>query len=267
MTLIIALKWLMKEGEAVVVGSDSRATYGPITYEVKKIHPIYLQRDGEEIDLAIAAGAGESPLAKYGYMVAESVLKEQSQRRGFKHLTSQEFAQAAEQVESKLISRFTALRNKGIEPGFQMILTSVDPDGKASIYVFDERGLKEPVHSDPGFAVIGRGAATGGMLLTKLLGYSIQDSVYLDLGMLIAFVIDLVSEVDPTVGPFIGDSMLIRILEGKVTMGPLKSKAIKEYKASVEQRKNLIKLLQKVCDQDKQKEKEIRAYLKSSFKG
>lgn len=37
MTLIITLKWLMKEGEAVVVGSDSRATYGPITYEVKKI--------------------------------------------------------------------------------------------------------------------------------------------------------------------------------------------------------------------------------------
>ncbi|GAH99602.1 unnamed protein product, partial [marine sediment metagenome] len=62
-----ALKWLIGEQEAVVIGSDSRATYGPITYEVKKIYPIYLTHDGEEVDLAVAGGAGDSSLAKYGY--------------------------------------------------------------------------------------------------------------------------------------------------------------------------------------------------------
>jgi hypothetical protein len=41
-TLVIALKWLAAEGESIVIGSDSRAIYGPVAYEVKKIYPIYL---------------------------------------------------------------------------------------------------------------------------------------------------------------------------------------------------------------------------------
>lgn len=261
MTLIIALKWLMGEQEAVVIGSDSRATYGPITYEVKKIYPIYLTHDGEEVDLAVAGGAGDSSLAKYGYTLAESILKEQCKQKGFRCLTYDEFGTAVEEIESKLISKFNALRKEGIEPSFQMILASVDPAGKASMYVFDDRGLAEPVHADPGFALIGRGAATGGMLITRLLGYSIEESGNLDLGMLLAFVIDLVSEVDPTVGPFVGESFRMWIAEGKVTMGPLKTEALKEYKTKVEQRKNLIRLLQKVCDQEKSKEKQIEKYL------
>lgn len=261
MTLVIALKWLMEEGESVVIGSDSRATYGPITYEVKKIYPIYLSHDGEEIDLAVAGGAGDSSLAKYGYVLAESVLKERCAQKGFKCLTYDEFSASTQEIEARLISKFNALRKEGIDPGFQMILASVDPAGKVSMYVFGDKGLVEPVHTDPGFAVIGRGAATGGMLLTRLLGYSVEESGALDLGMLLAFVIDLVSEVDPSVGPFVGESIRMWVSEGKVTMGPLKTEALKAYKIKVEQRKNLIRLLQKVCDQQEGKEKQIERYL------
>ncbi len=262
MTLVISLKWLLEKGEAVVIGSDSRLTYGPIAYEVKKIFPIYLTHDGEEIDLAIAGGAGDSSLAKYGYTLAESILKDRCKQKGFNCLTYGEFSAATEEIESKLISKFNSLRKEGIEPSFQMILASVDPAGKASMYVFDDKGLAEPVHTNPGFAIIGRGAATGGMLLTRLLGYSVEESGALDLGMLLAFVIDLVSEVDPSVGPFVGESYRMWIKEGKVTMGPLTPEALKEYKIRVEQRKNLIRLLQRVCDQREGKEKQIERYLK-----
>jgi 20S proteasome alpha/beta subunit len=266
MTLVISLKWLQDEIEAVVISSDSRETYGPIAYEVKKIFPIYLTYNGEEIDLAIAGGAGDSSLAKYGQNLAESILKDQCKQKGFSCLTYDEFGAAIEEIESKLISKFNSLRKEGIEPSFQMILASVDPAGKASMYVFDDKGLAVPVHTDPGFAVIGRGAATGGMLLTRLLGYSIEESGALDLGMLSAFVIDLVSEVDPSVGPFIGESYRMWINEGKVTMGPLKPEALKEYKIKVEQRKNLIRLLQKVCDHREGKEKQIERYLERLLK-
>jgi 20S proteasome alpha/beta subunit len=266
MTLVIALKWVTAEGESVVIGSDSRVTYGPIAYQAKKIYPIYLTHGGEEIDLAVAGGAGDSSLAKYGYTLAESILKEQCKQKGFNCLTSDEFGAATKEIESKLISKFNSLRKEGIEPSFQMILASVDPAGKASIYVFDDRGLAEPVHTDPGFAVMGRGAATGGMLLTRLLGYSIQESGALDLGMLLAFVIDLVSEVDPSVGPFVGESIRMWIKEGKVAMGPLTPEALKGYKIKVEQRKNLIRLLQRVCDQQEGKEKQIERYLEKLLK-
>ncbi len=261
MTLVIVLKWLTAEGESVVIGSDSRVTYGPIAYEAKKIYPIYFTHDGEEIDLAVAGGAGDSSLAKYGYMLAETVLKERCAQKGFQCLTYDEFAASVQEIEARLISKFNALRKEGIDPSFQMILASVDPAGKASMYVFDDKGLAEPVHADPGFAIIGRGAATGGMLLTRLLGYSIEESGALDLGMLLAFVIDLVSEVDPSVGPFVGESYRMWIKEGKVTMGPLTPEALKRYKVKVEQRRNLIRLLQRVCDQREGKEKQIERYL------
>lgn len=261
MSLVIALKWLTSEGESVVIGSDSRATYGPIVYEVKKIRPIYLTRDEEEVALAVAGGAGDSSLVKYGFMLADSVLKDRSAQKGFKCLGYDEFRECVEIIESKLISRFNALKKEGIEPSFQMILAGVDPSGKASMYVFDDRGLAEPVHADPGFAIIGRGAATGGMLLTRLLGYSIEESWALDLGMLLTFVIDLVSEVDPSVGPFVGESYRMWVEEGKVTMGPLKTEVLKEYKAKVEERKILIRLMQKVCDLEEGKERQIRRYL------
>jgi len=248
-TLVIALKWLQREGEGVLISSDSRATYGPIAYEVKKIHPIFYSRDEEEIDLAVAGGAGDSSVIKYGYTLAESVIRARSERLGFRCLTQDEFRDAIGEIEARLISRFSALRKEGIEPEFQMILASVDPQGRASMYAFDYKGLAEPVHDDPGFAIIGKGSVTGGVLLTRLWGYSPDKSFGMDLGMLSAFVIDVVSEIDPSVGPFLGESVFMRVQEGKVKMGSLETEALRKYKDSVRKRRELLQQLQWLCDQ------------------
>lgn len=249
MTLVIALKWLQKEGEGVLLSSDSRVTYGPIAYEVKKIHPIFYTHNSEEIDLAVAGGAGESSIVKYGYSLAESVIRTRSEQLGSRYLSQEEFSEAVREIETKLISRFSTLRKEGMEPEFQMILASVDSEGRASIYVFDYKGLAEPVRNDPGFAIIGKGSVTGGVLLTRLWGYSPEKSPGMDLGMLSAFIIDVVSEIDPAVGPFLGESIFMRIQEGKVTMGSLEAEALRKYKDAIGKRRELLQQLQMLCDQ------------------
>jgi hypothetical protein len=46
MTLILALKWIIEGKEGVVVSSDSKATVGPVSYEVRKVYPIVLEAEG-----------------------------------------------------------------------------------------------------------------------------------------------------------------------------------------------------------------------------
>jgi len=129
-----------------------------------------------------------------------------------------------------------------------MILASVDPHGKASIYLFDNRGLAEPMHENPGFAVIDTGFFTGGKLLLRLLGYSPEESHMLDIGALSTFVIDVVSEIDPAVGSFIGESYYMRVKDDEVLLGPLKKEAIKEYKERARQRKEIIRCIWRIMD-------------------
>jgi len=64
MTLLIALKWVLEGRESVVISSDSRATVGPVSYEVRKVYPIILGAGGEAVPLAVAGGAGDAPLIK-----------------------------------------------------------------------------------------------------------------------------------------------------------------------------------------------------------
>ena len=129
-----------------------------------------------------------------------------------------------------------------------MILTSVDQNGKASIYLFDDRGLAEPVHDNPGFAVIGTGFFTGGNLLLRLLGYTPEESYMLDVGALSTFIIDVVSEIDPAVGSFIGESYYMRVGKKGVLLGPLTEEAIKEYREKTKQRKELIRRIWRILD-------------------
>jgi len=249
MTLVIALKWIFKGRESVVVSSDSRVTVGPITYEARKVYPIVLKVNDDEVPLAIAGGAGDASLIKQGYVICEKILRDLAVKEWDKKTPSfEQFEEAVKQIESILISRFRELRSQGLETGFNMILASVDHDGRASMYLFDGRGLAEPVHSNPGFAVIGTGFITGGNLLLRLLGYDPDKSYMLDLGVLSTFIIDVVSEIDPAVGSFIGESYLMRVEEGKVMLGPLKEEAVKEYKEKVRQRKELIRRFWRLLD-------------------
>ncbi|TDA42066.1 MAG: hypothetical protein DSO07_01270 [Thermoproteota archaeon] len=162
--------------------------------------------------------------------------------------SSSQFEEAVKRIESALIDRFKKLRDQGLEIDFNMILVSVDHQGKASMYLFDRRGLAEPVHDNPGFAVIGTGFITGGNLLLRLLGYSPEESYGLDLGALSTFIIDVVSEIDPAVGPFIGESYYMGLKEGKVELGVMGEEYIKEFKEKARQRKELIRKIWRLSD-------------------
>jgi len=213
------------------------------------VHPIVLVKDGDGIPIAVAGGAGDAALVKQAYVLCDKILKELALKEwGGKTPSFKQFRDAVRRIEGLLISRFRELRQQGIEPEFRMILASVSPEGEVSIYLFDDRGLAEPVHDNPGFAVIGRGFYTGGNLLLRLLGYTPEESHEMDLGALSAFIIDVVSEVDPTVGPFVGESYYMRVKDGKVLLGPLKEEAIKEYKEKVKRRKELIRRIWRLLD-------------------
>jgi len=127
----------------------------------------------------------------------------------------------------------------------RLLLASVTQDGEPRLYVFDERGIAEPVHDNPGYALLGKGVITGGLLLLRLLDYRSENARKWNLGLLSAFIIDTVSEIDPTVSPFLGESYFIRYSRKnkRVVLGPLKEEAYKEYKKHVRKRKSLFKLL------------------------
>jgi len=245
MTLVIALKWPTSEGDAVLMVSDTRATTSVgIIYEVRKIHAV-ISADGR--NLGIVGGAGDPALVKWGFEVADEVMKEYAGEDGL--ISFDEVRQAVRKMEDIFMHRFHELRNRGVDPSFQLVLGSVDLDEKASLYQFDSRGLAEPVHDDPGYAIIGSGTITGGILLLRLLGYRPD----IDLGMLTAFILDVVSEVDSSVGPFVGESYLMRVErkddEKYIALGPLKPEVLREYKEKISKRRELIRELWRLCDE------------------
>ena len=164
-------------------------------------------------------------------------------------VTFSSFSGAVRELEQRFVKRFAELRNQGLDMGFQMVLCGLDIEGKASIYLYDNRGLAEPVHESPGYALIGSGFVTGGILLLRLLGYKPQIQ---DLGLLTTFILDSVSEVDMAVGPFVGESYLLRIqIENRakeLIFGPLKEEALIKYKENGRKRKELISKLWQLCD-------------------
>lgn len=244
MTLVIGLKWIMGEGEAILLTSDSKVTTSiGVTYEMKKIYPILRN----ELPVAVAGAAGDTPFAKKGFETAEDVLDGYADQEW--PVTREAFRKAVQEIETRLVKTFSQLRNQGIDTGFQMILGSVDFEGKASLYLFDGRGLSEPVHDKPGYAMIGSGMVTGGLLLLRMIGYEPD----LDLGRVSAFMIDSVSEVDTSVGPFIGESYLMRVetsdTKKELRLGALKEEELINYKDETRARKKLIAKLWKLCDE------------------
>ena len=242
MTLVVALKTFAGESEAVMVASDSRASLGVVTYEVRKIFPIVGFRGSEEVPLAVMGGAGDAAVVKWAYGAVEAYLREGLKEWGDTP-TSEQFREAVGRIEEILVARFRKLREVGIEPDVELVLAGVGPDGKASIYKFDERGLAQPVHDSPGFAILGRGAITGGLLLLRLFGRWHEGSLVLDLdsaAVLTTFIIELVSEVDPSVSPFLGENYLMRVEGGRVALGPLKEEAVREYKERARRRRQLL---------------------------
>ncbi len=244
MTLVVALVW----GRGVLVSADSRASSGPVFHEERKVKPIYFVREGVETDLALVGGAGDAALVKQGFGLVESVFRSWfdgvvAGEGAGRNPSVEEFEGIVRAVESRLMDRYRELRRMGVEPNVNLLLASVTREGEPRLYVFDSRGLAEPMHENPGYALLGVGALTGGFLLLRLLDYRPGEAWGWDLGMLSAFIIDVVSRVDPSVSPFLGESYFIRYEDGRVVLGPLTEKAYRGYKEGVVKRVELFRLL------------------------
>jgi 20S proteasome alpha/beta subunit len=136
MTLVFGLKWLFEEGDAVLIVSDTRATtpYG-IVFEARKIHAVTL---GEDKYLGVVGGAGDPALVKWGFEVVDDVLKKHAGDDGLIFFNN--IRNAVREIEEMLVARLGGLRKEGLDPSLQLILGSVDLDGRASLYQFDGRG-------------------------------------------------------------------------------------------------------------------------------
>jgi len=246
MTLILAFKLTHGDGEAILVASDSKATaaFG-IAYDVKKIHPIRFKGN----PVGIVSGAGDSGLVKAGFKLADDILTRYAEKEY--PVSHDAFARASDEVQSALLTKLGQLRSLNLEPDFRMILAGLDLSGKASIYAYDSRGISEAVHENPGYAIIGSGFVTGGVLLLKLLGYT-QDVGLDGLALMNTFILDNVSEVDTAVGPFVGECYLMRIEHDKgarqIFLGALKDDALVEYKRKASRRRDLLRMVWTASD-------------------
>jgi 20S proteasome alpha/beta subunit len=238
MTFILAFVW----GRGVLITADSRSSVEYLIKEERKIYPITFYYKNEEFDLAVITGSGDAPLLKQTFEEIKKIFEKWFSKK-HKNPNEEELIEIVKNIESYLVKKFNYLRETGITPELTLLLASVTRDGKPKLYKFDSRGLAEPLHENPGFALIGSGMVTGGLLLLKLLNYSM--SFEGDRGLLSSFMIDVISEVDATVSPFLGDSVYIRWDEKKkkVVAGALKEEAIKEYKQKIKWRRKLIEVI------------------------
>jgi len=276
MTLALAFKWPTPHGESVVICTDTRVTIGDhgnwIVSETRKIHSIISDNNKY---LGIISGAGDLVLIKWACEVADKVMKEYAGEDGL--IFFDEVRQAVRKMEEIFMDRFSRLLTMGIEPEFELVLSSVDLDGKASLYQFDYRGLAEPVHNSPGCAIIGSGAINGGILLLKLLGYpfvirDLSDLEYfseIEPDILATFILDVVSQVDPSVGSFVGECFKLEVIEEngekRVDFKRFNPKAVIQNKLKVAQRIELIRYLWRLCD--KKGEDKVRKALDKLMSG
>jgi len=265
MTLILALKCIGERGEGVLVSADSKATaYGGLAYRVQKIFPIALNPGTEkEVDLAIGAGAGNESMVRHGIRLAEKEFIRLAEKEWKGTYPSfEQFEVAVERVEDELMAKTAEWRENELEVSLGMILCGVDPDGRASIYIFDESGLTRPVHDTPGFACIGSGFVTGGnMMLQQFWNPNLSVD---QAQILAAYAIQTVSKVDTAVGPFEGSSYYFRIQDNKPVMGELGTKGLKEYLERVSQREEILEYSWNLCN--RLGEDKVSKKLRETFK-
>jgi len=247
-TLVVAFVW----GPGVVVSADTRVS-GPVVYgEERKVDVVRVRMgDGRVLTPAVVAGAGDGALVKQSFTLVEQTFRRilQADAGGGGQPDAAGLDQAVAAVEDSLIQRYRSLREAGLEPDTSLLLASVTREGEPRLYAFDSRGLAEPRHTSPGYAMLGKGALTGGQLILSMLGY--EPSKTWDLGLLSAFLIDAVSTVDPSVSPFWDprSSVYIRLEGSEVVAAALTEEATRDTAKRVAERKALIRMLWDTLEQ------------------
>lgn len=130
---------------------------------------------------------------------------------------------------------------------------SVDLEGKASLRVFDNRGIAQPVHGDLGFASIGSGFYLGGNLLLQQFYSPNLDSD--EASELAAYVINQVSKVDAAVGAFEGDAFYFRTSTNRrPLLGDISALGYRNLKTECKWKQKLLKYVWEQCYAFKGKE-------------
>jgi len=238
MTFVVAFRY----GRGVVLASDSRAVSGASAEEVRKLKPIYIS-DGEgEVDLAVVGGAGDGAVVKQSFRDVEAAFKEFYYAAG-RHPRGGEMHKVAEDIQRRLLARYRELRSLGYEPEASLIVAAVDGDGNP--YIFRYSGGILDDRTEDGYAMVGIGRDTGGVLLLSLLGYGPEATW--DMGLLALL---LIAAVNPYVSPLAAeaDGLYIRWQDGKVVMGPLEPEAFQEYKQRAKKRIQLIRALWQLAE-------------------
>jgi 20S proteasome alpha/beta subunit len=252
MTLILALKCVgageNAQGESILVCSDSKAvTYPGVALRTQKIYPIGANLGTEhEMDLALAAGAGNMSMVRHAIRLAEKeVLNSLETEWKGDYPAHTQFESMVERVESRIMSKTAEWKKQRLRPDLSLILCGLDPEGRACIFVFDDLGMATPAH-DTGYACIGRGFVTGGNMILQQFW---DPNINVDWAqMLSAYTIEMVSKVDTTVGSFEGASWYFRNQERKPVFGELKVESLKSYLERVRKREEALKLAWDNCD-------------------
>lgn len=250
MTLIIAFKCQAEgPGEGIQVTADRRAS-GVVAIDVEKIVSIVHEsekNDEPQLCLALASGAGRAGLVRQLIRIAELTLLNQVTTEWDETEPSfSQFEDAMMIVQDEFMDRISKWKRKGVESWASILICGLDGDGRASMYEFDQDGIACPVHDSPGYACLGSGFVTGGNLILKQFWNPDLNS---DWGLaLSAYIIDMVSSIDPGVGSFDGSSYFFRLVDERPSFGELIVDSIESTLEDVRQRKEILKLCWDLCD-------------------
>ncbi|MEM4971833.1 MAG: hypothetical protein QXE01_11355 [Sulfolobales archaeon] len=267
--LSISIIW----GKGVLVTVDGRSM-DPGFQEPRNVRVVIYQGDGKDKPLAIVSGYGDISILSSLFQIAEDVFIEwfdTAGSRSWRNPGELETRRIVSQIEERILERYRDLKNLGVTPNAQLSLALVTQDGSPKLYYFNEKGLASPRHQAPGYIVLGSPASVAiAEALIRAVGYSPQESMGLNLGVLSAFMISLASEVDPNVSPYIGDSIYMRYdpEEKDVVVGSIKDQALVKMIERLERRREAVKLLWRAMDilGDEREERVLRL-LKSLIEG
>ncbi|MEM0439894.1 MAG: hypothetical protein QXX84_08545 [Sulfolobales archaeon] len=257
----ISIVW----GSGILVTVDGRSI-DPGFPEPRNVRPIIYSEGGKEKPLAIVSGYGDESILSSAFQIVDDVFVEWFDAvgsRSWRNPGDSEVKRIVSQVEERLMERYSGLRNLGVIPNTYLSLATITQDGSPRLYLFNERGLAVPRHSSPGYIVLGSHAGSAiAEAILRLTGYSPGESSAWNIGILSAFIILAASEVDPSISPNIGDSILLRLdpSEKEVVMGSIKDHVLLKLRERLERRREAFKILWKAMESlgDEREERVLR---------
>lgn len=262
MTLIIAFRIKgVEDGDAVLITADSRVSGGSTVFETEKITAIGFksEKGTKSHHLALVTGSGDGAIVKQLTRTVELELRELWSEHWKNPPSFEEFEEAMDQVQYVFWKKLQAFKeNAGLTPRFQLLVCGVDNDGKASMYLFDENGVYNPVHKTPGFACLGRGVDTGGLMIVKQ--FRPAELTLKPALMLSAYAINMVSELDTSVGKFTGSSSYFGLEGGKPIIKLFKEDKLDISIERVATRVSAMKQTWRLCDLFGESEVLLRLY-------